>query len=85
MISRFHEAYRELQLKNHVKSLDLMNFNNMQTEYDKMPTTKIITNILNALATANTGLIHFNLGKPHISLANFLKAKALLAKGCTGV
>jgi len=62
-----------------------MNFNNMQTEYDKMPTTKIITNILNALATANSGIIYLTMNKPQLSLSCFMKAKALLAKGCTGV
>ncbi len=50
-----------------------------------MPTTKIITNILNALATANTGIIYFTMNKPQLSLSNFLKAKMLLSKGCTGV
>jgi hypothetical protein len=50
-----------------------------------MPTTKIITNILNAFVTSNTGLIHFSIGKPIIALTYFAKAKGLLTKACTGV
>jgi len=50
-----------------------------------MPTTKIITNALNALTTSNVGIVHFIEKKYHISLQYFLKAKALLAKGITGV
>lgn len=50
-----------------------------------MPTTKIITNILNALTTSNVGIVNLALKKPHLSLAYFSKAKTLLSKGCTGV
>jgi len=50
-----------------------------------MPSTKIITNILNAFATSNTGIVHFIYGKPIISLLYYSKAKALLSKACTGV
>jgi hypothetical protein len=62
-----------------------MNFTNITTEYEQMPTTKIINNILNAFATNNTGLIHFALNKPVVALSYFTKAKTLLAKACTGV
>ncbi len=62
-----------------------MNFTNMSEELDQMPTTKIITNIINGFATSNTGIIHFNYQKPFIALAYFSKAKTLLAKACTGV
>jgi hypothetical protein len=50
-----------------------------------MPSTKIITNILNAFATSNTGIIHFAYEKPIVSLSYFIRAKSLLSKGCTGV
>jgi hypothetical protein len=50
-----------------------------------MPTTKIITNVLNALTTSNVGIVHFTEKKYHISLQYFSKAKALLSKGITGV
>jgi hypothetical protein len=50
-----------------------------------MPSTKIIANILNALTTSNVGTVHFSQRKFHIALTYFLKAKSLLAKGCTGV
>lgn len=50
-----------------------------------MPSNKIITNILNAFATSNTGLTHFALGKTVLALHHFVKAKTLLSKACTGV
>ncbi len=50
-----------------------------------MPSTKIISNILNSLTTSNVGMVHFAQKKHHIALSYFSKAKALLAKGCTGV
>ncbi len=62
-----------------------MNFVNIVEEFEQMPTTKIITNILNAFATSNTGLVHFVYGKSTVALAYFSKAKALLGKACTGV
>jgi hypothetical protein len=50
-----------------------------------MPSTKIITNILNALTTSNVGIVHFWEHKYHIALQYFFKAKSLLSKGITGV
>ena len=50
-----------------------------------MPSTKIITNILNALTTSNVGIVHFWEGKFHVALQYFFKAKSLLSKGITGV
>jgi hypothetical protein len=50
-----------------------------------MPSTKIITNILNALTTSNIGIVNLAQNKPHVSLSQFIKAKNLLSKGCTGV
>lgn len=85
MISYFHEAQKELHFKNYVQCLQLMNFTNIQTYYEDMPTTKIITNILNALTASNVGIVHLALKKPYLSLSYFSKAKTLLSKGCTGV
>lgn len=62
-----------------------MNFTIMSEEYDQMPSTKIITNILNGFATSNTGIIHVIYNKPSIALTYFTKAKSFLAKACTGV
>lgn len=85
MINRFLEAQKELYCKNYQKCLNLMNFVNMSEEYEQMPTTKIITNILNGFATSNTGVVHYIYEKPTLALTYFTKAKALLAKACTGV
>ena len=62
-----------------------MNFVNIVEEYEQMPATKIITNILNAFATSNTGIVHYMYEKPSIALIYFARAKSLLAKACTGV
>ena len=62
-----------------------MNFANIQNEIEQMPSTKIITNILNALTTSNVGIVHFWEKKYHVALQYFFKAKSLLSKGITGV
>jgi hypothetical protein len=85
MINRFLEAQKELYGKNLQKCLSLMNFVNMSEEYEQMPTTKIITNILSGFASSNTGIVHFLYQKPAIALAYFSKGKTLLTKACTGV
>lgn len=85
MIGRFLEAQKQLHAGQLSRCLSLMNFVNMVEEHEQMPTTKIITNILNAFATNNTGTVHFAYGKPTLALLHFAKAKALLAKACTGV
>jgi hypothetical protein len=85
MISRFHEAQKELHAGNRVKCLELMNFANIQNDVEQMPSTKIITNILNALTTSNVGIVHFSILKYHIALQYFFKAQGLLSKGITGV
>lgn len=85
MISRFLEAQKELHCKNYQRCLSLMNFINIVEEYEQMPATKIITNILNSFATSNTGIVHFIYEKPTIALLYFSRAKALLSKACTGV
>lgn len=59
MINRFFEAQKELHAKNYAKCLSMMNFVNIVDEFEQMPSTKIISNILNAFATSNTGLVHF--------------------------
>jgi hypothetical protein len=50
-----------------------------------MPTTKIVTNIVNAFVTSNAGLVHFHYGMPSVALSYFAKAKILLTKAYTGV
>jgi hypothetical protein len=50
-----------------------------------MPTTKIVTNIISAFVNSNAGVVHFHYGMPSVALGYFGKAKALLAKACTGV
>lgn len=85
MIGRFLEAQKELYSKNYQKCLSLMNFVNMSEEYEQMPTTKIITNILSGFANSNSGLIHYLYRKPALALTYFAKAKTLLTKACTGV
>lgn len=50
-----------------------------------MPTTKIITNILNGFATSNTGIIHYIYKKPSVAFSYFAKARILLTKASTGV
>jgi hypothetical protein len=62
-----------------------MNFANIQNEVEQMPSSKIITNILNALTTSNVGIVHFVEKKYHTSLQYFVKAQSLLSKGITGV
>lgn len=85
MISRFHEAQKELYTQNTVKCLELMNWANIQSEIEQLPSTKIIVNILNALTASNVGIVHFMDKKFHMALQYFFKAKTLLSKGITGV
>lgn len=85
MISRFHEAQKELYAGNGVKCMELMNWANIQSEIEQLPSTKIIVNILNALTTSNIGIAHFMDSKYQLSLQYFFKAKTLLSKGITGV
>ena len=50
-----------------------------------MPTTKIITNIVNAFVSNNAAIVHMQLNMPAVALSYLNKAKTLLAKACTGV
>lgn len=62
-----------------------MNWANIQSEIQQLPSTKIIVNILNALTTSNVGIAHFVDKKFQLALQYFFKAKNLLSKGITGV
>jgi hypothetical protein len=62
-----------------------MNFVTMSEEYEQMPTTKIITNILSGFSNNNSAVVHFIYQKPTLALTYFIKAKTLLTKACTGV
>lgn len=62
-----------------------MNFSTIAEDYEQMPTTKIITNIVSAFVNNNAAVVHMQLNMPAISLAYLNKAKALLTKACTGV
>ena len=62
-----------------------MSYATIAEEIDQMPTTKIVTNIINAFVTCNTGVVHYHHKMPIVALACFGKAKALLTKSCTGV
>ena len=62
-----------------------MNLNTIAEEFEQMPTTKIVTNIISAFVTSNAGLVHFHYGMAAAALGYFGRAKALLAKACTGV
>ena len=63
----------------------MMNYTTMAEEVEQMPTTKIVTNIVSAFVTSNTGLVHFHYDMPAVALSYFAKAKALLTKAYTGV
>ncbi len=62
-----------------------MNFSTIVEEFDQMPTTKIITNIISAFVNNNAAIVHFHLTMPTVALTYFAKAKALLTKAITGV
>ena len=62
-----------------------MNFNSISEDFDQMPTTKIITNIVSAFVNNNAALVHMQLNMPFIALNYLNKAKLLLVKAITGV
>lgn len=62
-----------------------MNLTTIAEEFEQMPTTKIVTNIVSAFVNSNAGVVHFHYGMLAVALGYFGKAKALLAKACTGV
>lgn len=62
-----------------------MNFATITEDFDQMPTTKIITNIINAFVNNNAAIAHLHQGMPTVALVYLAKAKTLLTKACTGV
>ncbi len=62
-----------------------MNLTTIAEEFEQMPTTKIVTNIVSAFVNSNAGVVHVHYGMLAVALGYFGKAKALLAKACTGV
>lgn len=62
-----------------------MNFATIAEDLEQMPTTKIITNIINAFVNNNAAIAHLHQGMPTVALSYLTKAKTLLAKACTGV
>ena len=62
-----------------------MNFSSIQSDYEQMPQTKIITNIYSSLTNNNAAIIYYSFGKMDLALHFFNKAHTLLLKGCTGV
>lgn len=62
-----------------------MNLSSITEDFDQMPTTKIITNIVSAFVNNNAAIVHLQLSMPAITLSYLNKAKALLIKACTGV
>lgn len=85
LVGRFNEAFRALYSKDYQKCLSLMNFNTIAEDFEHVPTTKIITNVIGAFVNNNAAVVHSQLEKSAISLAYFNKAKSLLNKACTGV
>ena len=62
-----------------------MNYTTILEEFDQMPTTKIITNIVSAFANNNAAIVYHQMNMKSISIAHFNRAKSLLTKACTGV
>jgi tetratricopeptide (TPR) repeat protein len=85
LVGRFSDALRALYCRDYQKCLSLMNFTTIGEEFEQMPTTKIVTNVIGSFINNNAGLTHFHLGLPAVALAYLSKAKALLTKACTGV
>lgn len=85
LISRFAIAMRAFYVHNYQKCLSLMNFTTIVEDYEQMPTTKIVTNIISAFSNNNIAIVHVSYQMPSLALAYLSKAKSLLTKACTGV
>jgi len=85
LINRFNEAFHAFYGRKNVKCLYLMNYTTISEEFDQMPTTKIITNIVSAFANNNAAIVYHQMNMSAISIAHFNRAKSLLTKACTGV
>jgi hypothetical protein len=85
LMGRFHEALRTLYSHNWQRSLSLMNFTTISEDFEGLPTTKIITNVVSAFVNNNAAIAHLQQGMPAVASAYLAKAKTLLTKACTGV
>jgi hypothetical protein len=62
-----------------------MNYNSISEDFEQLPTTKIITNIIGAFVSNNQAMVYMQMGMPSVAWVQLARAKSLLSKACTGV